>query len=98
MIHETTARRAIALLNDLLKTDPESVSLLIDARVPTTKAMVDHRKVPVLVENGKPMLGFLGVINAICGIDDDGHPAIAAVYDDKGKLTKFARTQKSWFK
>jgi hypothetical protein len=83
---------AILLLNELVVGDPEAAHQLVEFRVPCSDALANHPTIQVAGTGEKPLVGMLGVINGIFGTHMDGRGHIGAVYDDRGKLTHFART------
>ena len=80
----------INYLNSLLLIDPEALSQLIDYRVITNETMANHDTVQVLKEeDGSFKLGLLGILNGLCGIDDDGNGYIYAHINIDNEIVKF---------
>jgi hypothetical protein len=82
------AKQLVDRLNEFVKLDPIGLSRLVNIRVVTTEAVADHEDIQVVMEGGTPYVGFLGVLNGICGGDDRGG-SIIAEFDDMEVLTRF---------
>lgn len=90
MIQESvTIAQVVELLNNAVATDPQGMKSLVEKRVRCNKELGDHptiqvslRERPALARGGSPTkvyeVGFLGMLNGIFGIDDDGWGAIVA--------------------
>ena len=88
------ADRAIDLLNEALLLDRVAVENLINFRTPCNNDMAEHESIQVKQDRNIPELitvGFIGLLNGICGIDDNNCGGIAAVINDAGQLVRFAR-------
>lgn len=83
---------AITYLNSLIEADQEAIQAIIDHRVPCNATLADHPTAQVLAEGSGHVLGALGVLNGLFGVDDVGWGALAACYDDDEKLVSFQRT------
>jgi len=82
----------IAFLNELTAIDRVAMTMLLTNLVPCSKDLVKHPTVQVGEgQDGIPIVGLLGILNGLFGIDDDGWGAIAAVFED-GKLVEFVKT------
>lgn len=91
---------AIAVLNRIHKEDPAVLPALIQMRVPCNRALADDETVQVGVlctmdhdghESSREFeVGFLGILNGIFGIKEDGYGYIQANFDDAGNLTHFS--------
>ncbi len=57
------AKRMAKLLNELLDLGPKDIVSLLNHRQVVGKEILDHPTVQVLVQDGFPLLGFLGIIN-----------------------------------
>jgi len=57
------AQRMAKLLNDLLILDPKGICGLLNQRQIVNEEICDHPTVQVLIQDGFPLLGFLGLIN-----------------------------------
>ena len=69
-------------LNDAFKTDPNAIDALLCARSPCNTAMINHPTIQISAKNDNndfPVLGILGLLNAIAAIEGD---IIEAMYDD----------------
>jgi hypothetical protein len=86
----------IEFLNSLLEKDPECMSALIANRVPCNKSIEEHVSVQVGVQDGKFVVGFLGIVNGFMGTIDSGNFSgwgpISAVVSKSAKVLKFVRT------
>ena len=81
---------AIALLNEMVKMDPEAAHALIEQRVSCNDTLRDHPTIQVQVDGGKAEVGLLGVLNGLLGADATGWgPIVACFDDDSGKLLRF---------
>lgn len=82
----------IEFLNEIVKTDGEALSKLMEHRVKCNTALADHPSVQVMGRKDlPPVVGLLGLINGFFGTYDDGPKKgwgpIAAVVDDKDLKT-----------
>jgi len=82
----------IHVLNDMVHLDPEAAYRLVETRYPCNTELSNHPTIQVREEDGKPVVGFLGVLNGVLGADERGVGYVCAEFDDDGKLTKFKRT------
>lgn len=107
MIKKTvTLEETVAFLNALVKIDRDAMQRLVGARVECNLALADHPTVQAGPLHSGPgsghlnqtekkeerfELGFVGVLNGLFGIDDEGWGSIAANYvpDEKGKIEGF---------
>lgn len=89
---------ALAVLNELVTLDRQTMETLVETRVPCSSGLAHHPTAQVTsgskLEDG-PHIGLLGVINAIFGADTRCYGYIAADFDDAGKLVQFVRTPAS---
>lgn len=83
------ASRAVRVMNELLQLDPDAVQWLLRCRVLCNKSLADHPTVQVRDNGGGYDIGFVGVLNAICGAHKNGLGAVAAVVDEAGKIERF---------
>lgn len=83
------ARKIIDFLNRLIEIDKDAVEALIGTRVPCNRAMQDHPTVQVAGTLECPEVGFLGIINGLCGIKPNGYALIVAHYEDGPILDHF---------
>lgn len=93
-----TVDQAINTLNEAVALDRDAVTHLIEQRTHTNKAMLESRLFACWqpVDHQPPILGMLGIINALFGAQEggakDGWGYIAAVFDDEtGVLQRFKR-------
>src|SRR6185312_14369952 len=82
------SQQIVDLLNELHGLDPTFLDTLIEHRVPCNKAIEDHPSVTVHAEKPEDpgVVGLLGIIEGIVGIDGD---IIMADYDADKKLIGF---------
>ena len=93
-----TLNQAIEMLNEMVKADPDATLALINTRVACSKELAEHHSIQVDGSVDPARVGFLGVLNGLFGINEQGWGAIAAVIDEH-KLIKFRRTiPKDWGK
>lgn len=96
----------VALLNQLVETDPEAMHDLVEQRVLCNTAMADHPTVQVVVQDDyqenpdeEPVsvntVGILGIINGIFGVDSTGWGCIQANFDE-GRLIGFEVRESSF--
>jgi hypothetical protein len=83
----------IQFLNSLLLLDQKAISELVEKRVRVNENFSHHETVQVL-ETGTEdspsySVGILGILNGLCGIDDDGWGFVVAECDTQGKINKF---------
>lgn len=80
--NSTTIDEVIAYLNDLLERDQVALRALVDNRVPCNNKFAQHETVQVYkATEESSLVGMLGVINGMFGIDENGYGPIAALYD-----------------
>lgn len=89
-------------MNDLLLLDRSAISKLIESRVSCNQALANHETVQVV--NIKPesdpeyKVGILGLLNGLCGVDEDGFGFIVGEFDEDDKtIIKFIH-KKDWNK
>jgi hypothetical protein len=94
-------KKAIEFLNDLVERDRMVMHCLTEVRVPCqNSAMLEHPTVQILVPSeqegtGPGLLGFLGILNGLFGIREDGMGYICGEFDDEGILVCFKETPRS---
>ena len=77
------ARRVVDYLNELKMFDSLAMAALVGIRVPCNKALALHPTCQVAEYYGSNVVGLLGVLNGLCGIDEEtGFGPIAAVFED----------------
>lgn len=95
--HSVTPEQAVEVLNRIHAADPTVMPALIAVRVACNEAVGDDPTVQVMRRKSegntyKDEVGFLGVLNGIFGVKEDGWGYIAAYYkddDDPMSLTHF---------
>lgn len=95
MINETRSiQDVIDFLNELLKVDENAVRLLIEQRVPCNNELADHPTVQVRSRpNTQPVVGLLGILNGLYGIDEKGYGPIGAIIESDGHISSFERVK-----
>lgn len=94
------AQRLADYLNDVLAHDRDALSALIDARVSCGKCLATHPTVQVMrvddeaAQRSGYYVGFLGLLNGLCGTYDDGPRKgwgglVADVDGDTGQVKRF---------
>ncbi|CCQ75253.1 hypothetical protein [Magnetospira sp. QH-2] len=64
--------KAIAVLNDALKRDPEAITKLINMRADCAKSLADHPTIQTIVLDGSHKVGLMGLLNGILGDSPSG--------------------------
>lgn len=91
-----TVEKIIELLNELNVLDPQVTAQLVSTRFVCNEKVADHPRFQVQVCPGpQTMLGFLGVLNGLCGTYDGGPhdkwgPITACFNEDR--IVKFIKT------
>lgn len=88
----TAIQQTIEVLNRVHQADPSVLPQLITMRVPCNEALADDPTVQVgrVKDNRlKWEVGFLGIVNGIFGINEQGSGYIGAFFDDFGHLKNF---------
>lgn len=77
-----TIDEAIDLLNSAIKADKRAMHNLIEARVMCNKELANHPTIQISSYHveGQYVVGLLGILNGLFGIDKRGWGAIAAVF------------------
>ena len=91
--HDTRSiDEVIEYLNELNMTDGAVTFHFVEHRVLCNQALADHPTCQVMEDDGKTLVGAMGILNGIFGVDDQGRGPIAAVFDDEdGSLVRFQR-------
>lgn len=77
------AEHIVECMNDLFCNDPTAIQALMEHRVPCNEDLAKHPVCQVLLLTGCDYrVGLLGVLNALCGVDDRGTGPVAANYED----------------
>lgn len=83
----------IQYLNSLLFLDKIALQNLIETRVQCNEKLANHETVQVLEGNGDNIgtfsVGLLGILNGLCGIDEDGWGYIVVKMDKDNNINKF---------
>lgn len=86
-----TLQEVVDQLNVALQRDPQSITSLVNHRVPINEALAEAEdcSFTVLEDDERLLLGLVGVLNGFRDTDD---PAIVVVLDseDESKLLRFA--------
>jgi hypothetical protein len=77
-MEKTEAQQIIKFLNELLMIDRQAISELFSFRAECNEAMDNH---PAAITTVKGV-GVLGILNGMCGRDENGNGYIWAVYND----------------
>ncbi len=79
----------IDFLNQLVVLDRDAVSALINTRVPCNKQFSEHETVQVLAgENETYSVGLLGILNGLCGKDENGWGFIVAEINQENDIVE----------
>jgi len=86
--------KVIETLNKLVEIDHDAIKNLIEKRVPCNDALKNHETVQVICDSfgGNPEVGFLGLLNGLIGIHENGWGYISAEMEVGGRLLSFVRT------
>lgn len=91
------AKRMVDYLNELLELDRPAIALLTSNRMSCNDKLADHPSCQVMLQHDGFHVGMLGVLNGLCGIDNDGGPVCAVfenpVDEKSGELPKLVRFQ-----
>jgi len=89
-----TPKEVCNLLNEMLEQDYDCIHSLITNYVKCNDTVANHPTVQVrkYPEDKHPLLGMLGLLNGMFGIDDNGYGAIKYEIDDSGKILAFKET------
>jgi hypothetical protein len=77
MRESVTKDEAIELLNAALSLDPEAMKALAFSRVECNEPLAVHPTIQVIRVGEKNMVGLMGILNGLFGVDDRGVGAIA---------------------
>lgn len=88
-----TVEDAIILLNEALAADQEAINALYRSKVSCNETLANHPTIQIGVRpDNNYVVGLLGIMNGLFGIDDKGYGAIVAIIDDDtGKITSFKK-------
>lgn len=99
--NSVTIDEVVQFLNEVTEIDQSAMTALLETRVPCNQALADHPTVQVQARNDQNSVGFLGLLNGLFGVFDEGHHKdwgdIVAVYSgttssDK-QCIKFVRSE-----
>jgi hypothetical protein len=85
---------AVRVLNEAIALDPEAVRRICNARAPCNEELSVHPTIQVGsgASVGRPehdwLVGVLGIVNGICGVDDNGWGFVGIDFDEAGKPIK----------
>ena len=66
------AKKIVDYLNELLKIDRPVIAAFITNRIPCSKKLANHPTVQAAAQHGGFYVGFLGLLNGLCGIHENG--------------------------
>lgn len=93
-----TIDEAIATLNEAIQADREAMTAMVETRFACNETLADHPTIQVVQARDprhpdQPFLvGLLGIINGLFGVQDNGWGPIAAKLTADGMLMNFERT------
>lgn len=88
-----TAVGVIDFLNELVKIDAGALKMLIDHRVICNEELALHPTVQVRETDDCYLVGMLGILNGLFGVDENEIGFITAVFQE-GELVEFVKTNK----
>ena len=81
--------KALAVLNDALRRDPDAVTKLFNLRVDCNEALGAHPVIQVSVYGGQTKIGLLGLLNGMLGDSPSGVIGARGVIDeDSGRMVR----------
>jgi len=95
MKDSVTIDEVITYLNELITIDTLAMAALIANRVPCNYEMAIHPTVQVHTQHGGYLVGLVGIINGMFGVDDNNWGPITWVFEedkDQMKLVGVKRT------
>lgn len=93
MRNSVTLDETIEFLNELLKYDKPAIARLLQKRTSCNEDLSNHPTVQVGGRDGTYVVGVLGILNGLFGINKNGWGEIIAVYDlETEDLVRFERT------
>lgn len=88
MIDRELAQKVVDLLDEIHAADPGALAALVATRVPCNRALADHPTVQVgQAKDGGVEVGLMGVLNGLCGVNEDGWGAVALIVEHDGTVT-----------
>lgn len=82
MNNQKLAKQIVEFLNEIFKIDPAAVISLVETRFACNDKMADHSTVQVAESTSGYVVGLLGILNGICGVQENGMGFIAVIYED----------------
>lgn len=84
----------IDFLNSILKIDEKALNSLISHRVPCNKELGEHKTVQTLCDNSNYTVGLLGLLNGMCGKDEnDWGFIVAEVNESNDQIERFIHSK-----
>lgn len=85
MISKQQRDDILVILNDALAAEPRAISALFRHKVDIsgTSPLIDHPTIQVLQHN---QIGFLGLLNGLVGVKENGEGHLAMLYDQESGL------------
>ena len=93
MVVPELAERVVVFLNELAALDPNVLTELIEHRVPCNAAFAEHPTVQCTASPATVVL--LGILNGLCGVNENGIGFVAAQFSAAGALERFLITPSS---
>ena len=75
-----TIQEVVDYLNELMELDRVAVGALINNRVPCNQALAEHPTCQVRAQDGGHVVGLLGILNGMFGVDGEGWGALAIAF------------------
>lgn len=85
-------KQAVKILNEVLDTDPEAITQLINMRVECSESLSSHQTIQVGVYDGVYKVGVLGLLNGALGDSPSG--VIGAKGPMEGETGRFLRIKR----
>jgi len=83
------AMEVCAYLNELLEADQLTLHRMVEARFRCNRKLLEHPTAQVDASRGTPVVGLLGIINGLIGVDDNRWGYVTALYGSNHELEKF---------
>ena len=92
-VNVVLAHTLVQRANGLLQSHPKlraDIQRLLETRVPCSEATANHHTIQAQENaDGSPSFGFMGLLNGLVGVGDDGAPYIAWDGRDAGPIDRF---------
>lgn len=88
----------IDYLNEIIAIDAQALTALTNTRVHCHEGFAEHPSVQVVDRDGFYSVGFIGIVNGLFGVDEEGYGAIVFVFDDDGILRRVEKTARNYKK